>query len=149
MSDTKGYGFEQPKIMILLVLLGTIAYVGFQVMDAAVSPAQLEQMEQVERTCAGFYGCGYTLDDWLGLIGVSAIVTVLAVIVVNLFSIRAPVKQSDARDKDPVEIAKERYVDGEIQTTVKLEQELEQTLDPDIDDATIDEIDDLLGRDNK
>lgn len=115
----------------------------FIMVSQKITQEELERMEDVEYVCAGFFGCGTTLNDIAGLFGVALVVTALAVIVVHLISIRGPIDDT-SESKSPVEIAKQRYVDGEIQTTVKLEDQLEDYIEREIDDTEIQEIDDLL-----
>jgi len=119
MRGNTGPKIDLKGVSITLVVALIVVFVGVQV-ATTVTDEQLEQMEdeEITDTCMGVAGCGG--GTW-GLIPVTGIAGVLAVIVGYLMSLRAP--------PDDLQETKQLYVEGEIGIL-----ELEERLDDEIDD---------------
>jgi uncharacterized membrane protein len=73
------------------------------------------------------------------------VVVVLALLVGGyLTALRESEENDGGVSKDRITLLKEDYVDGDIRSTLKLEQELEQEVEPFLDDSDVQELDDML-----
>jgi len=137
-----------PQLMIGVVVLAIALTVGLEVMDAFatnIESAEFEPAaENTTTVCNGFGGCGGG-SSYLIVAPVAALLSIgIGVVIGGVAHIRKDNTPDSTPTGPTVESVKQRYVDGEIRTEIKLEQELSDVLDPTVDASTITEIDDLL-----
>jgi len=86
-SDDRAQGgsMDLASVLILLVVAGTVGFVGLQVMSTVISTTSLADGDPL-------YNASTSLQDSInsawGLVGVAFIVVILAVIVVYLYGLR-------------------------------------------------------------
>jgi len=144
--------------VIAVVILFTVLTTGMGVASNVAESVNESDFEQAANNTttvcsATTIGCGTSpvVSVWPAAV----LTVILAVIIGGIRTVAASGPGSTRPDAtgnsdgfDGVEKVKQQYVNGEIQTTVKLEQDLEDYLDPVVDDPAIDELDDLLHNGN-
>ena len=87
MADNRAQGgsMDLASVLILLVVAGTVGFVGLQVMSTVIETTNLQSTDPL-------YNSSQSLQDSInsawGLVGVAFIVVILAVIVVYLYGLR-------------------------------------------------------------
>jgi len=136
-----------PQLMIGVVVLAIALTVGLEVMDAFatnIESAEFEPAaENTTTVCNGFGGCGGG-SSYLIVAPVAALLSIGIGVVIGGVAHIQKQRTPETPTGPTVESVKQRYIDGEIRTEIKLEQELSDVLDPTVDASTITEIDDLL-----
>jgi hypothetical protein len=81
----QGGSMDLASVLILLVVAGTVGFVGLQVMSTVIETTNLQSTDPL-------YNSSQSLQDSInsawGLVGVAFIVVILAVIVVYLYGLR-------------------------------------------------------------
>jgi hypothetical protein len=78
-------GMDLASVLILLVVAGTIGFVGIQVMCTVISTTSLSSGDALYNASDSLQT---SINDAWGLVGVAFIVVILAVIVVYLYGLR-------------------------------------------------------------
>jgi ABC-type multidrug transport system permease subunit len=80
-----GGGMDLPGVMIVLVVAGTIGFIGIQVMSTVIDTTQLDSSDPLYNASQSLQS---SVNDAWSLVGVAFIVVILAVIVVYLYGVR-------------------------------------------------------------
>lgn len=80
-----GGGMDLPGVMIVLVVAGTVGFIGLQVMSTVIDTTGLQQGDPLYNASESLE---QSINDAWGLVGVAFIVVILAVIVVYLYGVR-------------------------------------------------------------
>jgi len=130
-----------PFVVIALVVMAIVLSVGMDIASnfaQGINDSAFEQAAEDTTTPDSYYGPP--------LVPIPVVV-VMAFLVGGVVSV---VKRTDSEPEQPDEITviQNKYVDGDIRTTTKLEAELEQEVEPYLDDSDVQELDDLLNGDD-
>jgi hypothetical protein len=78
-------GMDLPGVMIVLVVAGTVGFIGLQVMSTVIDTTSLQSGDPLYNASESLE---QSINDAWGLVGVAFIVVILAVIVVYLYGVR-------------------------------------------------------------
>jgi len=86
-DDTRAQGgsMDLASVLILLVVAGTVGFVGLQVMSTVIDTTSLSSGDPLYNASDSLQG---SINSAWGLVGVAFIVVILAVIVVYLYGLR-------------------------------------------------------------
>lgn len=127
-DDERGQVRGQPSALIPMLTVGIVVLVGIRVMKGVTDGIASENASEIDAVCAGLYGCGGpAIIEGLALIGVVLTTTLILGIGLTLRSHRGP-KPTGEGNSDGVKIVKEQYVEGDIDSILELEDELDDVM---------------------
>jgi uncharacterized protein (UPF0333 family) len=80
-----GRGMDLPGVLIVLVIAGTVGFVGIDVMSTVIDTTALASGDPLYNASTSLES---SVNDAWGLVGVAFIVVILAVIIVYLYGLR-------------------------------------------------------------
>lgn len=143
-------------ILIALTVISVVLFVGLNVfseINQSLENGEFEEeVEGPQNLCNGMWGCnGPGPSDLLAPV----ILTFMGLALISAIRVAkgwTPESgQTETQEDDgqsQIAYVQNQYVSGDIDTTVKLEDELDGLLDPEVDNTAVDELDDLLGDDD-
>jgi len=136
--------------IISLAVVAIVASLGIEIMAdfadgiAVNTSGYNESAENITTVCNGVFGSCRSSFNLFEPAFIVIVAVVVIGVVVNLTSNPTDHERHRDKQKQGIPWVKEQYVEGDIQTTLKLEDELEPHIDVYVDNSDVDELDDLL-----